>query len=89
MIRLLGDKTYQDVVDHSGDEPSTKHAPSWSVSVPGVWREIRAGESHIWKGALKPGIHALVCARIIPFGVWLGSEITVKDRYEWLMEKII
>ena len=81
MIRLLGDKTLQDVIYYNGEEPSTKHAPSWSVDIPGVWREIGAGESHIWEGALEPGIHALVCARTLPWpeplGVWLGTGLTV------------
>ncbi|MGD8753746.1 MAG: hypothetical protein PVG14_20115 [Anaerolineales bacterium] len=79
MIRLLEDKTLQDVVDYNGDEPSTKHRPSWSVEIPGVWKEIKSGDSHIWNGVLEPGTHAIVCARIMPFGVWLGSGFRVED----------
>jgi hypothetical protein len=83
LIKLLGDKTLQDVIEYNGEEPSTKHAPSWSVDVPGVWKEINPGESHFWEGVLEPGIHALVCARSPPWpesiGVWLGTGITVGD----------
>lgn len=83
LISLMGDKTLQDVIEYNGEEPSTKHAPSWSVSVPDVWKEIEAGESRIWKGSLEPGIHALVCARTPPWpesiGVWLGTGLTVED----------
>lgn len=79
MIRLLEDKTFQDVVDYSGEEPSTKHHPSWSVEIPGVWKNVGSGKSHVWKGVLKPGIHALVCARIAPLGVWMGAGFTVDE----------
>lgn len=84
LIRLLEGKTIQDVLVYNGEEPSTKHAPSWSVSVPGVYNEIEAGESHFWEGVLDPGIHALVCARTPPWpdpiGVWFGTGITVEHQ---------
>jgi hypothetical protein len=82
MIRLLGDKTFQDVIDYSyggGEPPSLKHAPSWSVDVPGVWGRVEAGDSRIREVELRPGIHAWVCARLSPFGVWVGPELTVED----------
>lgn len=83
MIRLLGDKTLEDLISYNGEEPSQHHAPSWSVDIPGVWREIRSGESHTWEGVLEPGIHALVCARTLPWpeplGVWLGTGLTVDN----------
>ena len=46
LTRLMGDKTLEDLIYHLGEEPSTQHQPLWSESSPGVWKEIRAGESH-------------------------------------------
>ena len=66
MIRLLEDKTLEDVIEYNGEEPSTKHAPRWSVDVRGVYWGINPAESHIWEGVLEPGIHAMVCARLQP-----------------------
>jgi hypothetical protein len=83
MIRLLGDKTLEDLVRYNGEEPSQQHQPSWSVSIPGTWREIPAGERHFWEGALEPGIHALVCVRTLPWpepiGVWLGTAWSIEN----------
>jgi hypothetical protein len=81
LMMPLGDKTLQDMLDYFGEVPSQQHAPSWSFSVPGVWREIRAGESHFWEGALEPGNHVLACARTLPWpepiAVWIGTVLTV------------
>jgi hypothetical protein len=79
LIRLLEDYDYQDLIDYSGEEPFTKHHPSWSVEVPGVWRSVASGDSHIWKGIFEPGIHALVCARSTPIGGWLGAGFKVEE----------
>lgn len=77
MIRLLGNKTYQDLIDYSGEEPFLTHHPSWSVEIPGVWVNVNSGDSHIWKGVLKKGIHALVCFG--SGGGRLGGEFTVEE----------
>jgi hypothetical protein len=79
MIILDEGKTIQDVIDHNGPEPSQKHAPVWSSDVPYIWEEINPGEIHTWEGRLWPGLHALVCARIEPLGVWFGTGITVES----------
>lgn len=61
MIWLSGNKTYQDVIEYSGEEPFTTHHPDWSVEIPGVWRGVVPAGSRIWTGHLTPGIYALVC----------------------------
>ena len=50
LVMPLGDKTLQDLIDLFGEEPSQQHAPSWSFSIPGVWKEINAGEEIIKYG---------------------------------------
>ena len=81
LMKLLGDKTLQDVSHYFSPEPSDKHAPSWTFSYPGVWKDIEAGESHFWEGVLEPGIHILACARSVPWpepiGVWIVSSWTI------------
>jgi hypothetical protein len=79
MIRLLEDKTLQDVIEYNGEEPTTKHHPSWSVEVPGVYNKVESGGRHVWHGNLEPGIHAVVCVRTVPLGVWLGGGFTVGE----------
>jgi len=69
----------QDVIDYTGEEPSTKHHPGWSIESPGVWRVISPGKSTTWAGDLRPGIHVVVCARLGPLGVWLGAGLTVEE----------
>ena len=78
LVRHTGDETIQDMIDTFVEEPSTGHAPSWTSEV-GTWHPIRAGESYTWEGALEPGIHSMVCARIGPLGVWFGTGLTVVD----------
>jgi len=75
MIRLLKDKTYQDLIDHQGEEPSSKHHPSWSVEIPGIWKYVASG--HVWTGDLEPGIHAMACGGRL--GIWLGGGFTVVE----------
>jgi hypothetical protein len=81
LIRLLEDKTLEDLRYLIGEEPSTQHQPSWSEHYPGVWKEIRAGESHFWEVNLEPGIHALFCVRTAawpePINVWFGKTWTI------------
>jgi hypothetical protein len=91
MIRILEDKTLQDVILRVGEEPSEHQAaaimswftPSWWFMFPDVWRERGAGESQFWEGVLEPGIHALFCASHPPspepLGVWLGTGLTVEE----------
>ena len=77
MIRLLEDKTYQDLVEYSGEEPFSKPHPPWSYEVLGVWKYVGSGKTHIWIGNLEPGIHALTC--VGSSGIWLGGGFTVGD----------
>lgn len=79
LVRHTGDETIQDMMDTFVEEPSTAHHPAWTAEIKGVWKVIDAGESHTWEGALEPGIHTMVCARIKPFGVWFGTGLTVED----------
>jgi hypothetical protein len=78
LLRHMEDKTIQDMIDYLGEEPSTKHHPSWSWEL-GTWKPIAPGDAQTWKGVLELGIHTLVCARINPFGVWYGGGFTVED----------
>ena len=78
LVRHTGDETIQDMIDYIGEEPTTKHHPSWTREL-GTWRSVPPGESHTWEGVLEPGIHTMVCARLLPLGVWHGGGFTVKD----------
>ena len=79
LVRHTGDETIQDMKDTFVEEPSTGHHPYWTTEIYGVWKAIDAGESHTWEGALEPGIHTMVCARMTPLGVWFGTGLTVED----------
>ncbi len=79
LVRHTGNETIQDMKDTFVEEPSTAHHPAWTTVINGFWKVIDAGESHTWEGTLEPGIHTLVCARIMPFGVWFGAGLTVED----------
>jgi hypothetical protein len=79
LIRLREGKTIQDLIEYNGEEPSYKHAPYWATGIPGVWKYVDKGGEHVWSGELEPGIHAIVCARIKPLGVWLGGGWTVEE----------
>ena len=78
LMRHRLDKTIQDLINYIGEEPSTKHAPSWTREV-GTWNPIPAGESDRWEGDLEPGIHTMVCAGLGPLLVWFGTGLTVED----------
>ena len=76
-LQLLEGKTYQDVIEHTGPEPSTKHAPSWAREL-GSWSTTLAGGGSNWKGDLEPASYFMVCARVFPLAVWLRTGLTVK-----------
>ena len=78
LVRHTGDETIQDIIDYIGEEPTTKHHPSWTVEL-GTWRIIGPDETHRWEGELEPAIHHMVCARLSPIGAWFGTGLTVRD----------
>ena len=79
LIRHTGDETIQYMSDYLGEEPSQEHTPSWAISIPGVYKYIRAGDSYTWKGILEPGINTMACTKTNPYGTWLGGGFTVED----------
>ena len=78
LLRHTGDETIQDMIEYIGEEPTTKHHPHWTQEL-GTWKPVPPGESHTWKGFLKPGIHTIGCARVDPLGVWFGGGFVVRD----------
>jgi len=79
LVRHTGEETIQDMIDIFREEPSTEQRPSWTIEIQGVWKSVSADESHTWEGVLEPGIHTMVCARLVPLGVWFGTGLTVED----------
>ena len=79
LVRHKGDETIQAMIDYMGEEPSTKHHPYWTVEIRGVYRSVESGASHVWEGVLEPGIYSMVCARLVPLGVWFGTGLTVEE----------
>ena len=79
LLKHNGDQTIQDMIDYFGEEPSTKHHPSWSTEFLDVWGYIEAGKSRTWRGGLESGIHTIVCVKQIPNGVWFGTGLTVEE----------
>jgi hypothetical protein len=75
-LKHLEGKTIQDVIDYIGEEPSNKHAPSWTQEL-GTWTGVNSGDTHHWEGELEPGIYHMICARSYPFAVWFGTGLTV------------
>jgi len=78
LVMHTGDETIQDAIDYIGEEPTTKHAPSWTRDL-GTWKGVPPGERLTWEGDLEPGIYHMVGARLTPFGVWFGIGLTVED----------
>ncbi len=78
LVRHTGDETIQDMIDYIGEEPSTKHYPSWTQEL-GTWKSVPPGESLTWEGVLEPGIYTMGCARLEPLGGWYGGGFTVED----------
>lgn len=76
VIELLDGKTWEDIVEYAGEQPSSKHAPSWTRDVR-PWRPIPSGDTLLWEEELTPGTYAMVCANISPLAVWLGSSLEV------------
>ena len=74
--KLLEGKTIQDIIDYIGEEPTTKHAPSWTQEL-GTWTGVNSGDTHHWEGELEPGIYNMVCAIAYPLAVWHGTGLTV------------
>ena len=79
MVRHAADETIADMQEYIGEEPSSKHAPSWSREVRDVWRPTPAGETYRWDGEVEPGIHTLVCAQTSPLGVYFAAGLTVTE----------
>jgi hypothetical protein len=75
---LLDNKKIEDLIEWNGEEPTTKSAPVWSRDL-GTWKPIPAGESEHWELELEPGDYFMVCARLNPLGVWLGTGLTVEQ----------
>ncbi|MBW2248959.1 MAG: hypothetical protein JRF62_17630 [Deltaproteobacteria bacterium] len=77
LMRHQGEETIQDMIDYLGEEPSTKHTPTWAAAL-GPWVPVRSGERHTSEEILKPGIHTMVCADG-RYGWWLGGGFTVEE----------
>ena len=72
--------TIEDLYDYGSPYPTVKHAPSWTRSISGVWRETSPGETHQWEGELGAGSYAMACFGLRPTyaGYW-GTGLTVTD----------
>ncbi len=77
LMRHTGDETIQDMMDYLGEEPSTKHTPTWANAL-GPWELVSPGRRHASVEILKPGIHTMVCADT-RYGWWLGGGFTVEE----------
>jgi hypothetical protein len=78
LLKHTGDETIQDMIEYIGEEPTTKHHPSWTREL-GTWKPVLPGESYTWRGILESGTHTIGCARLNPLGVWFGGGFVVKD----------
>ena len=78
LLRHTGDQSIQDAIEYIGEEPTTKHHPSWSREL-GTWASVAPGSTHRWEGVLEPGVHHMACARLQPIGAWFGGGFTVED----------
>jgi hypothetical protein len=81
LVRHTGDETIQDALDYLGEEPSKESRPTWARGL-GTFDGIPAGENLRWEGVLEPGIHHMVCVRIMRHGVWFGTGLAVEDSIE-------
>jgi len=75
-LMLLDGKTIEDVIEYHGEEPTTKHHPTWSQEL-GTWQRITPGGIQHWEGELEPADYFMVCASFT-LGVWLGTGLTVR-----------
>ena len=78
LLILPGDKTIQDMIDLIEEEPFKPYGALWAREL-GTYRDVRPGESQTWEGILEPGIHTMVCVRLMPLTVWFGTGLTVED----------
>jgi len=79
MVRHKGDKNIQDAKDTFVEEPSTGHAPAWTIRLIN-YKGVPPAESYLWEGILEPGIHTMVCAKFMPQCVWFGGGFKVEER---------
>ena len=77
LVRLLGDATAQGWSDWLGEDPTRSDWPTWALEVARHW--AYPGQSHIWEGVLKPGIHTLTCSTDPPRDSWYGDKFMVED----------
>lgn len=70
-------KSIQDMIDYLGEEPSSRHAPSWVQDL-GTWEFIGVGNDLKWKFDLEPGVYTMVCQRATGY-VWFGTGLTVVE----------
>jgi hypothetical protein len=82
LLRHTGDETGQDMIDYMGEEPSKKHAPSWTKIL--LERGIPSGRSLSWDNSLEhvdleSGIYTLACVKTSPHRAWIGAVVTVED----------
>jgi len=75
-LMLLDGKTIEDVIEYNGEEPTTKHHPTWSREL-GTFQRIAPGEIQHWEGELEPADYFMVCVSFT-LGVWLGTGLTVR-----------
>ena len=77
LMRHQGEESIQDMIDYLGEEPSTKHTPTWAAAL-GPWVPVGSGERHTSEEILKSGIHTMVCADN-RYGWWLGGGFNVEE----------
>lgn len=72
------DRTIQDMIDYFGEGASSLSRPGWAEML-FDWPVVNPGGSHVWNGALDPGIHSIFCAQWTPTLVWFGAGLTVEE----------
>ncbi|MEE8356743.1 MAG: hypothetical protein V3R33_05485 [Anaerolineales bacterium] len=79
-MRHKGGESIQDMIDYLGAAPSTKHHPDWTDDFTYyTWKKITSGTSITFDFELEPGIYSMVCAQILPYGVWFGTGLIVQE----------
>ncbi len=74
-LMLLDGKTIVDVIEYNGEEPTSKHHPTWSREL-GTFQRITPGGIQHWEGELEFADYFMVCVSFT-LGVWLGTGLTV------------
>ena len=78
LVRITGDQTEQDLIDHLGPEPSTAEPPFWVQDV--VRQPVSPGGTYEWAGNFQAGAYDSACIRFEPsVGVWHGAWLTVEE----------